>query len=240
MSPPSHFPLLFLLFATLSGAASARTIEGSVRERGTRAPIPAALVYAVEHDTEAYTDEQGAFVLSLPDGRGSVEVTVRLQSPGYVTSAELVRLPAGTNTAKVDLYLAPADEEGGVTRIRERRSAADLAAIAAALDQMRDEVARGDIGLDGDCAFHEAVTAAARNPVLTDLMATLAEAIAETRGESLSQDGRPPRSLEDHEAIADAIRRGDPAAAADAMRTHLDHVADLRLFHWDPTAEDHR
>jgi outer membrane receptor protein involved in Fe transport len=127
VSPLPHFSLSLVLLAALSGAAYGRTIEGSVRERGTRAPIPAALVYVVEHDVEAFTDEQGAFVVSLPDGRGPAELTVRLDSPGYVRSAELVRLPAGASTAKADLYLVPTDEAGGVTRIRERRSAADVA-----------------------------------------------------------------------------------------------------------------
>jgi GntR family transcriptional regulator, transcriptional repressor for pyruvate dehydrogenase complex len=51
----------------------------------------------------------------------------------------------------------------------------------------------------------------------------------------LSQAARPPRSLADHEAIAAAIADGDPDAAAAAMHAHLDHVADLRLFAWEPT-----
>jgi GntR family transcriptional repressor for pyruvate dehydrogenase complex len=118
----------------------------------------------------------------------------------------------------------------------ERRTDDDLAAIAGGLDRMRREVAAGEIGVSGDGEFHGAVTAAAHNPVLAELMATLAGAIAETRGESLSQAGRPPRSLADHERIADAIERADPEAAAAAMRAHLDHVADLRLFTWDPTS----
>lgn len=120
----------------------------------------------------------------------------------------------------------------------ERRTDEDLAAIAAGLQQMRDEVAAGEIGMEGDSRFHAAVTAAAHNPVLAELMAVLAENVAETRGESLSQDGRPPRSLADHERIADAIVRQDPAAAAQAMRDHLDHVSSLRLFSWEPSAQE--
>ncbi|GGI09790.1 GntR family transcriptional regulator [Egicoccus halophilus] len=119
----------------------------------------------------------------------------------------------------------------------ERRDAGDLAAIEAGLRLMRDEVAAGEIGLEGDGAFHGAVTAAAHNPVLTELMDRLHESIAETRSESLSQQDRPPRSLADHEAIAAAIVAGDPPAAAEAMRAHLDHVADLRLFQIYPAAD---
>jgi GntR family transcriptional regulator, transcriptional repressor for pyruvate dehydrogenase complex len=117
----------------------------------------------------------------------------------------------------------------------QRRTDDDLAALSRGLDRMRADVAAGGLGIDGDRDFHAAVTAAAHNPVLAELMDQLDAAIAETRTESLSQDGRPPRSLADHERIAAAIEDGDPAGAAAAMSTHLDRVAALRLFSWDPT-----
>ncbi|MFA9444942.1 FadR/GntR family transcriptional regulator [Egicoccus sp. AB-alg6-2] len=117
-----------------------------------------------------------------------------------------------------------------------RRTSEDLAAISDGLELMRRQVEAGEIGLEGDGAFHGAVTAAAHNPVLAELMERLHEAVAETRGESLSQSGRPPRSLADHEAIAEAIADGDADRAAAAMRAHLDHVADLRLFELYPAA----
>lgn len=121
-----------------------------------------------------------------------------------------------------------------------RRTDEDLEHIERALERMRSEIAAGEIGVRGDGEFHAAVTAAAHNPVLAEQMAHLAEAIAETRSESLSQPGRPPRSLADHEAISVAVRAGDPEAAGAAMRAHIDHVADLKLFAWDPTADGDR
>lgn len=118
-----------------------------------------------------------------------------------------------------------------------RRTEADLAAIDAGLERMRREVAAGEPGLEGDAAFHAAVTAAAHNPTMAALMDHLAEAIAETRSESLAQPGRPPRSWHDHAAIAAAIRAGDADAAREAMQAHLGHVADLKLFDWQPPAK---
>lgn len=117
-----------------------------------------------------------------------------------------------------------------------RRTEEDLRAIDAGLARMRDQIARGEPGLEGDAAFHAAVTAAAHNPTLAELMDHLADAIAETRSESLAQPGRPPRSLDDHQAIATAIRAGDADAARQAMQAHVDHVADLRLLDWQPPA----
>ena len=51
--------------------------------------------------------------------------------------------------------------------------------------------------------------------------------ILETRIESLSQPGRPAKSLAGHRAIAEAIRAGDPAAAAAAMHEHVELVSDV-------------
>jgi GntR family transcriptional repressor for pyruvate dehydrogenase complex len=115
-----------------------------------------------------------------------------------------------------------------------RRTDDDLAAIHRALDLMASEIAAGEVGARGDAAFHAAVTAAARNPTLRDLMARIEADVVETRSESLSQADRPPRSLEDHRRIAAAIEEQDPEAAAAAMQRHLDRVADVRLLTWSP------
>jgi GntR family transcriptional repressor for pyruvate dehydrogenase complex len=115
-----------------------------------------------------------------------------------------------------------------------RRTEADIIAMQRALDLMASEIAAGEVGARGDAAFHAAVTAAARNPTLMDLMARIEDDVVETRSESLSQTDRPPRSLDDHRRIAAAIEQQDPEAAAAAMQRHLDRVADVRLLTWTP------
>jgi len=115
-----------------------------------------------------------------------------------------------------------------------RRTSDDLDAIGRALELMASEIAAGEVGARGDAAFHAAVTAAAQNPTLRDLMGRIEDDVVETRSESLSQTDRPPRSLDDHRRIAAAIQQQDPAAAAAAMQRHLDRVADVRLLTWSP------
>jgi GntR family transcriptional repressor for pyruvate dehydrogenase complex len=115
-----------------------------------------------------------------------------------------------------------------------RRSTEDLAVIDDALDRMANEIESGRIGADADRNFHAAIAAAAKNSILTRLIESLADSIHETRMESLSQPGRPKRSLAAHQRIATAIRREDPRGAARAMRDHLKVVADVRLLHWQP------
>ncbi len=119
-----------------------------------------------------------------------------------------------------------------------RRTEADLAEMDAALADMAAAIAAGDLGEQADRRFHGAITAAARNPLLTQAMANLAEAIAESRVESLRQPGRPGQSLAQHRAIAEAIRRRDPDAAAAAMHAHVTNVGNVKLLSWSPEPPD--
>jgi GntR family transcriptional repressor for pyruvate dehydrogenase complex len=115
-----------------------------------------------------------------------------------------------------------------------RRTADDVISMASALDEMKTEIAGGGLGTGGDAAFHHAVAMAARNDVLLHLIDAMAEVIQETRLESLSEPGRPPRSLEAHGRILAAIQSRNPGLAADEMRQHLRVVADVALLRWQP------
>jgi GntR family transcriptional regulator, transcriptional repressor for pyruvate dehydrogenase complex len=114
----------------------------------------------------------------------------------------------------------------------ERRTDADLAEMEQALATMAADIADGGLGEEGDRLFHEAVTRAARSPMLADFMAALAVPISETRRSSLGEPGRPPRSLRAHRVILEAIRRGDVPGARLAMRRHVNMVADVGLLRW--------
>jgi len=111
-----------------------------------------------------------------------------------------------------------------------RRNETDLSIMADALDTMAEDIETGGIGMDGDEKFHRAVTNAAHNPILAELMNYLSEPIRETRFESLSEPHRPPNSLVAHQQIADAIESGDTRRAGRAMRDHLRMVANVRLM----------
>lgn len=120
----------------------------------------------------------------------------------------------------------------------QRRTEQDLAEIDAALAEMREELAAGELGAEGDRRFHAAITAAAHNSLLTEFMRAIAGEIAETRRESLLQPHRPPKSLGQHERIAEAVRNSQPRAAVTAMRRHLRTVSRVRLLSWEPDADD--
>lgn len=117
-----------------------------------------------------------------------------------------------------------------------RRDRQDVAAMRRALRAMEREIAAGGLGTEGDAGFHHAIALAARNEVLLHLIDAMADVIQETRVESLSEPGRPPRSLRAHRRILDAIESSNVAAAGEAMRAHLREVADVSLLRWQPAA----
>ncbi len=118
-----------------------------------------------------------------------------------------------------------------------RHSEADLGAIDAALDVMREEMETGAVPMEGDRLFHRAVAASAHSELLAAFYDEISDQIAQSRAESLRQPGRPRQSLADHERIVAAIRAGNAAGAAAAMHEHVDHVSAVRLLSWDPDAQ---
>jgi GntR family transcriptional repressor for pyruvate dehydrogenase complex len=120
-----------------------------------------------------------------------------------------------------------------------RRIHHDLDAMRVAIAKMENEIKAGGLGTDGDAGFHHAIALAARNEVLLHLVDAMAEVIHESRVESLSEPGRPPRSLAAHRKILAGIEAGSATQAGEAMRSHLREVADVSLLRWQPdTAED--
>lgn len=112
----------------------------------------------------------------------------------------------------------------------ERRTDTDLQAIDDALTAMAADIEAGGRGIEGDEQFHAAVTEAGHSPLLGRLMREISDLVLETRVESLGQPDRPLQSLAGHRLIADAIRAGDPAAAAAAMEDHITLVSDVAVL----------
>jgi GntR family transcriptional repressor for pyruvate dehydrogenase complex len=114
------------------------------------------------------------------------------------------------------------------------RGTDDLSAMNAAVARMGAEISAGGVGTEGDAAFHHAIALAARNEILLHLIEAMAEVIHESRIESLSEPGRPLRSLAAHWRILAAIESRNREGAAEAMRQHLRVVADVSLLRWQP------
>jgi GntR family transcriptional repressor for pyruvate dehydrogenase complex len=103
----------------------------------------------------------------------------------------------------------------------QRRQMADLEAMEQGLQLMRDAGDQVDQFVEGDLAFHNALLAAARNPVISALFAPLRELLhAGRRATSMLARDRAG-AIRCHEAILDAVANRDAPAARAAMAEHL-------------------
>lgn len=119
----------------------------------------------------------------------------------------------------------------------ERRTAQDMARIREAVAALRQAVADGGSGAEQDLAFHLAIAEAAHNPFLMGtlqyLHGFLQGAIRVTRANEARRDDFAREVANEHTRIADAIEAGEPAAARDAAKTHMDNAI-RRIRQADP------
>jgi DNA-binding FadR family transcriptional regulator len=101
----------------------------------------------------------------------------------------------------------------------------DLQVIGVALQQMRDEVALGQIPRDGDEAFHNAIAQACGNEVLRDTVRGYWRArhgsLFERLGDYFEDEPSWDAALLEHTEVFEAIRAHDAGGARRAMQKHL-------------------
>lgn len=127
------------------------------------------------------------------------------------------------------ITLEPAAAEAAA----RRRTGADLAAIEAALDTMREATDRKQHRDDADFAFHAAIARASQNPYVATAMEALKDHIAvgmQFHGQSLkiTADGLA-EVFSEHLAIFEAIRAEQDDTARSLMHMHLSASRE-RLF----------
>jgi GntR family transcriptional repressor for pyruvate dehydrogenase complex len=101
----------------------------------------------------------------------------------------------------------------------EHRDEEDLERFEQVLDREERAGAEDPAMADVDISFHSAVAEASGNRVLASVVAALHRAMRPG-----AQPGAARETAAQHRAVVDAIRAGDPAAAATAMAIHLDYV----------------
>ncbi len=114
-------------------------------------------------------------------------------------------------------------EPGLASLAARRRDPAVETALRATVVEMAEAAERGDLllAVAADAEFHRILAHATGNSIIDDLMTQLMHVIGEERRASLQIPGQIARAIAGHHAILDAVTRGDPDAAAEAMRQHL-------------------
>ena len=105
---------------------------------------------------------------------------------------------------------------------------AELAELEHQLEQMLEAARAGDplAQAHANARFHGTIVRAASNATLERLWSLL-EPFARTYLTSVQPDANLEELAERHRPILDALRAGDPAAAAQVMHDHLIQAADL-------------
>lgn len=155
---------------------------------------------------------------------------VRRGSGTYVVATTEIEALMGRQAERHELQhlleVRHALEVSAVQSAARRRTADDLAEIdeiAARRGATTDRAAF----VEADVALHVAVVRASHNPILTGLYLGLVDTL---RTSIDAQDGRdgtgglPPRHDPEHEAMIEAVRAGDPDAAAAATSALLRHL----------------
>jgi GntR family transcriptional regulator, transcriptional repressor for pyruvate dehydrogenase complex len=152
---------------------------------------------------------------------------------GQVFSKPVAELVARHERATRDYLEYRRELEGHAAELAARRATpADHERLQAIVARMQAAHVDENFGaeLDTDIELHNAVGEAAHNIILMHTLRAcyklLSEGIFHHRRLIFELPDARARLLEQHEAIAAAIIRGDPAAARQAAATHIDYVAE--------------
>ncbi len=108
----------------------------------------------------------------------------------------------------------------------------DVAHLRAAMEDLAAACGTGDLSamVLADTAFHNALTAAAGNRVLSYLMNSIMAFLVDSRRISLSVAGRGPHVLSRHREVLASIEQHDVVRTLAAVRAHVhDLHRDLRV-----------
>lgn len=157
-------------------------------------------------------------VLKVEHGRG----TFVADNPGVETDPlGLNQLPA--EALKPSLLEARLIIEPGVARLAAANAdSGDIEAIGTHLADMQQIVDEGKISMSVELEFHRSIAQASKNAVIMRIIPIIMDSIIRTYDSARRTSRDHGAALEEHYAIFEAIRRGDPAGAENAMRNHLE------------------
>lgn len=209
------------LSTAVSSTLRSEIVSGSLPP-GSRLPSEAALIERFSVSRTVIRESLGRLraegLIRSVRGSGSF-VLAQPQVPG--------RSPSGTElTPPIDhsslLEFRIAIETEAAALGANRRTAAELEAIAGALQALEASGADPAASLQADLDFHRAVAEASHNTYFTTALDTLGPAMIAMPDERLrAQPQHMHRVTQEHHAVHDCFISGDALGAAAAMRTHL-------------------
>lgn len=192
--------------------------------------LPAERELAVEYNVSRPAVREAMIALEV---QGLVEV--RVGSGAYVRQLPGKEDRPGFNVTAFELTEARLLFEGEAAALAATHiSDSELDMLDQLIDQMADENMRPAVTEDADRAFHRLIAQATRNAAVLNTidefwrLRSTSPACALLHDKARAANIRPV--VEEHRAIARALRSRDPAQARAAMRAHLGAVIDHLLF----------
>ena len=165
-------------------------------------------------------------------GRTTIRAAlVRLDQEGLVTRephrGARVRLVSDKEALEIE-EVRVALEQLVARHAAEHITAADLQELRTMLLEMRRRVEQGDplAYSELNAQFHQRIWVISGHQTAGKLLSTLKSQSIRFQYRTILRPGRTERSLQEHEAIVEALAAHDPNAAEGAMRRHLSQVVE--------------
>lgn len=206
----------------------AQRLIGQIRDNGlapgTRMPSERELMSALGVGRSTIREAMNGLamlgVLEIRHGQGAF-----VRDPDGGTAVPRGIAAALSRGITRDLFEARHVVEVHVARLAaQRRTEADLNEIGACLADHAHALEMGELAVEPSVRFHVRIGEAAHSEVLCSFVRSFADLLTE-RGPALEAvDGYREWELDQHRAVFEPIRDGDPEAAAARMAAHLEQV----------------
>ena len=137
-----------------------------------------------------------------------------------------------TRSEAEDIYQVRAALEGLAGALyAERATAEDIATLRQAMQAIEEAYQRAEEEtlLRAKNQFYDVLLRGCGNTIIAPVLLSLHDRVAFLRSLSLSQPGRPAKSVEEVRRIFQAIEQHDPEKAAVACREHVQNAANAAL-----------
>ncbi|HBQ63477.1 MAG TPA: hypothetical protein DD727_00830 [Clostridiales bacterium] len=109
-----------------------------------------------------------------------------------------------------------------ITRLAAQRMTSEKAEkLHSTLALMDNEIKNGEIGIQGDNAFHRTLAECSENTAMQKILDLCGDLLSATRKATLEIPGQPEKSYQDHRQICEAVCSKDASRAVKLMRAHL-------------------
>lgn len=105
----------------------------------------------------------------------------------------------------------------------KRIDEAQLQSLEKLIEQSKKSWDNGDFPVEEDYLFHKTIVEACHNSLLLHIWISLVEYSKVALRESLSREGRPEQSINEHIQIYTALKNRDEEEAIKALRNHLEN-----------------